>query len=188
MDYSESTDERLIELYRGGDEAAFDEIYERYKNTTKILSRPYYLVGGDKEDLLQEGLWGLFKAVESYDAEKGSFKNYANRCIKTKMFSAMDKANSKKNEPLAGYVSIYAPSAEVEGLTCKNPEESIIEREDSAEKVNLINKKLSKYEILVLKLYLEGFSYKEIGQKLGKEAKSVDNALNRIKRKIESLG
>lgn len=188
MDYgscADYSDETLVKLYKEGDESAFEAIYERYKYVIKGAARSYYLSGGDNEDLLQEGLWGLLKAVESYDGKKGGFKNYAYNCVRSKMLSAVKKANSLKNKPLSGYVSIYAPNAEVEKLLCENPEDSMISKENSGEIINRIQENLSKYEKNVLKLYLEGFSYLEISEKIGKTPKSVDNALNRIKRKIQ---
>ncbi len=187
INYSEFSEEKLVELYKGGDSSAFDELYGRYKHIINAAARSYYLGGGDKDDLLQEGFLGLLKAAETFDGTIGHFKTYAYICIRSKIISAVKSAKSYKNKPLVDYVSIYGPSTELNKLLCDDPEDALIDGENSAEFVQNINKKLSKLEIVVLKLYLEGLSYAEIGARVGRDAKSVDNAMQRIKKKIEAL-
>lgn len=184
--YYDCSDEKLVELYRSGASGAFDELYGRYKYLINGAARSYYLSGGDKDDLLQEGFLGLLKAAETYNG-KSSFKNYAFLCIRSKIITAVKSAQSYKNKPLVGYVSIYGSSIELNKLLYDDPENKVIDGENSAELIEKINKKLSKFEIIVLKLYLEGLSYTEIGAKLKKEPKSIDNALQRVKKKIETL-
>ena len=148
MDYgscADYSDETLVKLYKEGDESAFEAIYERYKYVIKGAARSYYLSGGDNEDLLQEGLWGLLKAVESYDGKKGGFKNYAYNCVRSKMLSAVKKANRLQNKPLSSYVSIYAPHAEVENLLYENPADSMISQENSAALIHRLHHTLSNY-------------------------------------------
>lgn len=185
--YSEHSEEKLVELYKNGDGAAFDELYARYKRIINAAARSYYLGGGDKDDLLQEGFLGLLKAADSYDGARGSFKTYAYVCIRSKIISAVKSAKSYKNKPLIDYVSIYGPSTELQKLLSDDPEDKLIDGENSAEFIQAINKKLSKLEIIVLKLYLEGLSYAEIGARVGRDGKSVDNAMQRVKKKIEAL-
>lgn len=185
--YTEHSEEKLVELYKNGDSAAFDELYARYKRIINAAARSYYLGGGDKDDLLQEGFLGLLKAADSYDSARGGFKTYAYVCIRSKIISAVKSAKSYKNKPLIDYVSIYGPSTELQKLLSDDPEDKLIDGENSAEFIQAINKKLSKLEIIVLKLYLEGLSYAEIGERVGRDGKSVDNAMQRVKKKIEAL-
>ncbi len=187
IDYTEFSEEKLVDLYKSGDSLAFDELYGRYKRIINAAARSYYLGGGDKDDLLQEGFLGLLKAAETYDCTIGRFKTYAYICIRSKLISAVKSAKSYKNKPLVDYVSIYGPSTELNKLLSDDPENALIDSENSAEFIENINKKLSKLEIIVLKLYLEGLSYAEISARVGRDSKSVDNAMQRIKKKIEAL-
>lgn len=181
-----AADEQLVQMYKNGEVAAFDELYNRYKYIIKAASHSFYLVGGDNDDLLQEGFLGLLKAVNEFNG-KSSFKNFAYICIRSKMLTAIKSAHSIKNQPLNGYISIYGSSVELNKLFGNDPEEQLIKSENTGELIEKINKRLSKFEIIVFKGYLEGLSYTEIGARLGKDPKSIDNALQRIKKKISSI-
>jgi len=182
----ELTDEQLVEAYKNGESTAFDELYVRYKYVIVAASRTFYLSGGDKDDLLQEGFLGLLKAVDTYNG-KISFKSYAYLCIRSRILTAVKNACSNKNKPLCGYVSIYGQSTELNRLLGDDPEEKLINDETAREFMEKVNKSLSKFEIIVLNLYLDGLTYTEIGVKLGNDPKKIDNALQRIRKKIIRL-
>lgn len=186
MNYNEMTDEKLVELYKSGETIAFDELYVRYKYVIVAASRSFYLSGGDKDDLLQEGFLGLLKAVDTYNG-KSSFKSYVYLCIRSKMITAIKKSLSGKNRPMCGYVSLYGQSTELSRLFAAGPEEKIIDEENASEFMEKVRSKLSKFEIIVLNYYLDGLTYTEISKKLGKEPKCIDNALQRIKKKISQI-
>lgn len=186
MNLSEMTDEKLVELYKSGESAAFDELYFRYKYVIVAASRSFYLSGGDKDDLLQEGFLGLLKAVDTYNG-KSSFKSYVYLCIRSKMITAIKKSLNGKNRAMCGYVSLYGQSTELSRLFGTDPEEKIINDENAREFMDKVRSKLSKFEIVVLNYYLDGLTYTEISTKLGKDPKCIDNALQRIKRKISQI-
>ncbi len=177
------SDEDLVKQYRDGNTAAFDELYERYKYILKSASHSFYLVGGDNDDLIQEGLLGLLSAVNGYNG-KSKFKTYAYCCIRSKILNAVRNSQSIKNRPLNGYVSIYGTSPELKKLFECDPEQQLINDENANELLSDIKNVLSKFEFSVFQNYLDGLSYTEIGEKMGKEPKCIDNALSRIKRKI----
>ena len=182
----EYSDEQLIAQYKQGQDEAFNQLYERYKHMIKSCARSFFLAGGDSEDLIQEGVIGLLKAVNSYnDNGTNTFSTYAYACIKNALLSAVKKAQSVKNKALNYAVSIYSNGLELSPTT--DPEEEIISKESANEFIQKINEKLSSFEITVLKLYFEGLSYVEIANKLNKQSKSIDNALQRIKRKISQI-
>lgn len=176
-------DEELVQLYKSGTADAFNELYKRYKYVIVAASRYFYLSGGDKDDVLQEGLIGLFKAVDGYNG-KSSFKSYAYLCIKHTVLSAVKTASSNKNKPLRDYVSIYGTSSDLNRLLGGDPEEKVIDDENSSEFMDKLVGKLSKFEREVLDLYLDGLNYSEISTAVGKSEKSIDNALQRIRKKI----
>jgi len=180
------SDEQLVELYKQGDQSAFEEIHGRYKQIIKSASRSFFLAGGDYDDVMQEGFLGLLKAVNTFNG-KSSFKNYAYLCIRSKIFSAIKSAQSTKNKPLNGAISLYGSSVELDKLLHEDPEAAYIADERVNETVARINSKLSKMEIIVFSGYMQGLSYTEIGKRMGKDAKSIDNALQRIKKKISEL-
>lgn len=186
MEMNALTDEKLVELYKNGDCSAFEELYVRYKYVITAASRSFYLSGGDKDDLCQEGFLGLLKAADTYNGNS-SFKSYAYLCIRSKILTAIERASSKKNKPLCGYVSIYGQSTELNRLFGGDPEEKIINDESASEFMDKVYKKLSKFEIIVLNYYLDGLTYTEISLKLGKDPKCIDNALQRIKKKISQI-
>lgn len=180
------SDEKLVELYKSGDGDAFNELYARYKYVIIAASRYFYLSGGDKDDVLQEGLIGLFKAVDGYNG-KSSFKSYAYLCIKHTVLTAVKSSLSNKNKPLRDYVSIYGTSSELNSLLGGDPEEKVIDDENSNEFMDMLGKKLSKFEKEVLGLYLDGLNYAQISETLNKSEKSIDNALQRIRKKISRM-
>lgn len=181
-DYS---DEQLIDLYKSGKVDVFETIYARYKNMIRSSARRFYLVGGDNEDLMQEGVIGLLNAVNTFNGST-SFSTYAYTCIKNAMLSAVFSAQSKKNVPLNSSVPITSVTDEFLNLYL-DPEDEVIGKESEKELMQKITAELSSFEITVLKLFLEGLSYLEISQKLNKQPKSIDNALQRIKRKISNI-
>ncbi len=188
--YSDFADEELVTMSKNGDQSAFDELYSRYITPIRIYARAYFLVGGDEEDLCQEGLIGLFSAVNGYDKEKfgsSSFKTYANKCIKSRIINAITRARSEKHRALNDSVSIQEfVESEAEGFGY-SPEDKIIGEEGLSELIGNIKSRLSRFELSVFELYVEGEKYTEIAEKLGKSPKSVDNAIQRIKEKTKEL-
>lgn len=181
----EFTDEQLIEMHKKGDHTVFEIIYARYKNMIRSLARGLFLVGGDNEDLMQEGVLGLLNAVNTFNGAT-TFSTYAYTCIKNSMLTAVNSAQSKRNTPLNTSVPIATQTDEFLNLYL-DPEDEIIGKESERELMQKITQGLSLFESTVLKLFLEGLSYVEIGEKLNKTAKSIDNALQRIKRKISNI-
>lgn len=193
--YLEKTDEELIVLYHAGQAVAAEVILERYKKFVKSKARYYFLLGADKEDIIQEGMIGLYKAICNYDENRMvSFHAFADICIKRQMFSAIKTAKRHKHLPLNSYVSFSKPVYQEEADTIVsdmiatvddgNPEKIIIDRESFAKIQDDIGKILSEFECRVLSLYLQGKTYQEIAGSLQKELKSIDNALQRIKKKL----
>ena len=190
MDYINLTDEQLVSLAQEKDTEAMSTVINRYKNLVKKVARSYFLIGGDTEDLLQEGMLGVFKAVETFNGKSG-FKSYVYICVKTSIISAIKKSNCDKNKPLNNYVSI---SGNKDSDADKNqfvislesdPETDFINKEAEVELQNKIKSTLSNLEFNILSLFLKGYSYIEIGEKLNKNAKSIDNALQRIRKKLK---
>lgn len=187
MDLSKITDEELAILAKS-DALAIEELLNRYKTLINSQARKYFLRDGDVEDITQEAMIGLFKAVTSFNGQS-SFRNYAYACIKNNILSAVKKSNTDKNKPMIDYVSL---SGREEGqdktLLIRDvnfdPEKSYLEKEESIERQKVINEKLSKLENEILELYLQGFSYEDIAKKTGKNKKSIDNALQRITKKL----
>lgn len=190
MNYTEKTDEGLVLLHKKGDSAAFDELYLRYLIIIRSLARTYFLVGGDEEDLCQEGLIGLFSAANAYDFEKAgssSFKTFAYKCIKSRILNAISLSRADKHKALNDSVSIQEMvENETDGVV-SSPEDKIIDEETLKELIAEIKKQLSNFEIQVFNLYVEGVRYTEIAEKLNKSPKSVDNAIQRIKEKTKRL-
>ena len=193
INYEALTDEKVVILAQNGDKRAVEYIVGKYKGFVEIRSIPYYMAGGERDDLVQEGLIGLYKAIKSYSKEKNAnFKTFAEICVVRQMISAVKSSTRKKNSPLNHYVSIHIPEDELDTISSKlvdiknkNPESMLIEKEAADGMQNKIFSVLSDFESLVLNYYLSGISYKEIAKILRKTAKAVDNALFRIKKKIE---
>ncbi|MCI5569221.1 MAG: sigma-70 family RNA polymerase sigma factor [Candidatus Alectryocaccobium sp.] len=183
------TDEELIGIYRKGSLDAMTDLIIRYKPLVKNRARLFYLEGGDREDLLQEGMIGLFKAIKEYDAEKeASFATFARLCITRQMLSAIEAAGRKKHMLLNESLSIEqldeGQIADRVGVA-DGPEKIFFEQEDSKLLMENINRNLSKMEKQVLDLYISGMDYLEIADMMGKSGKSIDNALQRIRNKIK---
>ena len=186
--YENLEDEELILRYRGGDEAVLDYLLDKYKNLVRSRARALFLAGGETDDLIQEGMIGLFKAVRDYETDKGTpFHAFASLCVERQLLSAVQNSNRKKHSPLNSSVSLDAdPENEIWTIMRAedNPEEILIDRENEEVLKGKIREFLSPLENRVLALYLEGYSYADIGEKLNKSSKSVDNALSRIRVKI----
>ncbi len=195
FEYEKLSDEELVELSAGGDRRATEHILAKYKDLVKSRAKAYFLAGADRDDVVQEGMIGLFKAVRDFDVTKqASFKSFAEMCIKRQMISAVKASNRRKHMPLNSYVSLSEPMyddnpdrtlvdmmAERDNI---NPEEMFLRRE-KAEMINAeIADKLSSLEKSVLALYAGGMDYREIAKELGRTPKSIDNALQRIKNKL----
>lgn len=190
------TDEELIHQSRIGDSTAIDILMERYRNFVRIRSRTYFLIGADKEDLIQEGMIGLYKAIMDYNPNANSaFKSFAELCITRQIITAVKKATRQKHTPLNSYISLNTPIFEndderilIEAFAHRkmlSPEEIILDRERYKSIGDKLPKILSNFERKVLNKYLEGKRYTEIAEEFGKSDKSIDNALQRIKKKIE---
>ena len=192
--FDEYTDEGLCSLVAAGDRLAEEELAERYSRLVRVCSRPYFLAGGDSEDLIQEGLIGLLSAIRSFESEKeASFRTYAEVCIRNRLCSAIRAAARDKHTPLNQSVSLgtllfdgnpepYPYGTEYQ--RAENPEDVVINREERQSKLEAFRGKLSCFERTVLDLYLDGLSYMEIAAEIGKPTKSVDNAVQRIRRKL----
>lgn len=195
-DYSEYTDEELVLMYRNGDFIAEEQLYSRYKSFVSMKARSYFLLGSDREDLIQEGMIGFFKAIRDYNPQKqAAFKSFAELCIVRQIITAIKGATRQKHIPLNTYVSLNKPIYDDEysptlletlpGSVSPNPEELLIVNEDYENIKLRLNEILSELEQKTLTLFLEGCSYTEISQALGRPSKTVDNALQRIKRKLQ---
>ena len=191
--YSNYSDNDLIALVRKGDKIAEEQLALRYTRLVKVCSRPYFLVGGDGEDLIQEGMLGLLSAIREYDPSlNASFKTYAEICVKRRIYSAIKTASRKKHEPLNDMVSFddvlsdenLSNVASYGEAYRRSPEEQVLARESAEEIIQTYSRCLSKFESSILKLYLSGSSYSEIAEACGKTEKSVDNAVQRIRRKL----
>lgn len=188
-DVKKLTDEELVVRINDNDLYAQDELFKRYKYVVLSIARKYFLIGGDPEDLVQEGMVAVFKAISTYSG-KSSFSNYASACVKNRIISVIKDSNRNKNKPLNNYISL---SGTVDGDLDKSviitdtkfgPEESYINDERAKEIALAIKVALSDFEFDILNLYLKGYSYKEISEKKNKNEKSIDNAIQRIRKKI----
>lgn len=199
IEYAELEDSALQKLAADGDSYAEEELVSRYMRLVRICARPLFLAGGESEDLIQEGMFGLLSAVRQYNNEhNASFKTFAEWCIRNRLRSAVKSASSLKHDPLNNRVpleSILSDESQTQAVACaelfqKSPEEQVLARENKkyTEQLYLsLVSMLSKYEKAVLTYYLEGLSYKEIAKLTGKGDKAVDNAIQRIKRKTAQM-
>lgn len=179
------SDEELILRLRAGDQSIEEYLLEKYKPFVKSKSRVLFLVGGDKEDLIQEGMIGLFKAIRDFDPGRGApFAAFAKLCVERQIYTAVEASMRQKNAPLNAYVSL---SEETEHLTDAGIEEALIERESLQQNLSNAREALSPMENEVLELYLEGKDYTEIAELLDRPQKSIDNAFQRIKKKIRNF-
>ena len=196
-DYKEYSDELLVRMARDGDEKAEDFLLKKYKDFVRSKARAYFLVGGDSDDLIQEGMIGLYNAIGHYDESMASsFMTYAAICINNKLISAVSADGRQKNAPLNGYVSIYSSITDDAGEEASlsdvlpdtdnvNPENIILNEEQEKLARKRLLGKLSRLEKEILSYYLEGMSYSEIAAIIGKTEKSVDNAIQRIRSKMK---
>lgn len=199
--YPNETDEMLIERLRDGERDITDYIMDKYKNLVRSKAKSMYILGADTEDLIQEGMIGLFKAIRDYDAGRdASFFTFAELCISRQMYKAVQASNRKKHMPLNSYISLYATADTESGNkegdefinilgieTQKNPEQLLIDKENMLSLERKIEEELSAFEKQVLDLYLTGMSYSQIARVLGRDEKSTDNALQRMKSKIRKV-
>ena len=194
--YQCGPEEQMVEEAKNGDKRAQEFIISKYENFVKAKAKSYFLLGADKEDIYQEGMIGLYKAIRDFNAEKStSFRAFAELCVTRQIITAIKTATRQKHIPLNTYISLNKPVSEEESdrtlldiissIKITDPEELIISQEQKEFIEEEINKVLSGLEIQVLQSYLEGKSYQEIACDLDRHSKSIDNALQRVKRKLE---
>ncbi len=196
MCYDRYTDEELLSLISEGDQEATEYLLNKYIPLVKKSIRTLYLIGADTEDLIQEGMIGLFKAIQNYRKNaSASFYTFAKLCIDRQIYSAIKASNRKKHSPLNSYISFYSKNGDAESELIdnleagneSNPEQIILARENAANFEALLNANLSRLEKDVLPLYLDGKSYADIAATLNKSQKSIDNAVQRIREKARRL-
>ena len=185
-------DNKSYDIDKTTDENATEEtLVSEYAWLVRACARPYFLAGGDSEDLIQEGMLGLLSAIRTYDPEKGAkFSTYAEFCIRRRIYSAIKLASGNKHTPLNSYISLESSQLDENSTPSayflRVPEDFVIAREQVGEVEKLLYGALSRFESGVLELYLEGMSYKDMAIHLGKSDKSIDNAVQRIKRKLST--
>lgn len=194
MPYEAFSDEELIEKLRQGENDITDYILEKYKPLVRKKTNAMYLIGGETEDLIQEGMIGLFKAIRDYRPDKdASFYHFAELCINRQLYSALEASNRKKHQPLNSYISLSdqdnqgAVATELLVDQERGPEQMVIEQELWEEYKKRLEQNLSKMENKVLQYYLDGNHYIQIAEIMGKSPKSIDNALQRIRQKIRQI-
>lgn len=188
MGFESLSDEELAALVRAGNGDALDFLMNKYKGLVKAKSRQYYIAGGDRDDLIQEGMIGLYKAVMGFDPEKlQRFYSFAELCVVRQIISAVKGAARKKHNPLNRYVELGDDNAGNSALTGDSPEDVVISREGKAALEGKMGSALSELESRALALHLRGHGYAEIAAMLGCSVKSVDNALQRVRRKISKI-
>ncbi len=198
--YKIAKDEELVLMAQNGDDEAQEYLLDKYKSLVRAKSRAYFLIGADSEDIIQEGMIGLYKAVRDYNEEKNaSFRSFAELCVNRQMITAIKAATRQKHQPLNSYVSLNKPVYEEESeqtymdflqsdsSALLNPETLLIGQENKHFLEDQMVKNLSSFETRVLVLYLQGRSYFEIAHVLDKPEKSIDNALQRVKKKLEKF-
>lgn len=200
-DYEQASDEELIEQLRDGETAVTDYIMDKYKYLVRSKAQAMYILGADTEDLIQEGMIGLFKAVRDYDSGRdASFYTFAQLCVSRNIYSAVQKSGRKKHAPLNFYTSIYASEGGQDdgsgehgfysGMELmadgevSNPEDILISQENMEQLQKYMEEELSSFETQVLELHITGMGYVEIARVLGRDEKATDNALQRIRTKI----
>jgi len=192
--YSQLSDEEIIKMIRSGDKNALDFIMNKYKDMVNIKVSKYFIIGAEKEDIVQEGLIGLYKAIKSFNLEKdNSFKTFANLCIERQLITAIKTSNRQKHMPLNSYLSLNMSAYEDEEADTvmdvfdsnliEDPLDTITKKEYYIEIENAIDKSLSDFEKKVLNRFAKGESYVQIADKLNTPVKSVDNAIQRIRKK-----
>ena len=196
-DYDNMKDEDLIEIIKSGDKQAFDYLITRYKELVNMKVSKYFIVGAEKDDIIQEGLIGLFKAIKSYKADmQNSFKSFANMCIERQLITAIKTSNRQKHMPLNSYLSLNGAAYDegegendislmdiFESALIEDPLDTITKKEYYKDIEDTIDKKLSDFEKKVLNKYINGESYVQIAEELETTVKSIDNAIQRIRKK-----
>lgn len=197
--YTKMSDEELISLAQNGNNQVVDYLMEKYKNFVRKKAYELFMIGGDNDDLIQEGMIGLFKAVRDYNRQKDtSFFTFADLCISRQMYTAIHASKRKKHIPLNTYISLYAGISEEENdeqtlmnrvysIHDKNPEELFIDKENEGYIEEQMQENLSTFEMQVINLYLTGMSYVRIAEILERTPKSVDNAIQRIRSKLSFI-
>lgn len=196
QNYELLADEEVVAYARGGDVTALEYVINKYRNFVRAKARSYFLIGADREDIVQEGMIGLYKAIRDFRPDKlASFRAFAELCVTRQIITAIKTATRQKHIPLNSYVSLNKPIYDEEsdrtlmdvisGTKVSDPEELVISREEFLDIERKMEEFLSELEWNVLMYYLEGKSYQEIADKLGRHVKSIDNALQRVKRKLE---
>ncbi|MBA4687747.1 MAG: RNA polymerase sporulation sigma factor SigH [Candidatus Galacturonibacter soehngenii] len=197
--YTKMSDEELISLAQNGNNQVVDYLMEKYKNFVRKKAYELFMIGGDNDDLIQEGMIGLFKAVRDYNRQKEtSFFTFADLCISRQMYTAIHASKRKKHIPLNTYISLYAGISEEENdeqtlmnrvysIHDKNPEELFIDKENEGYIEEQMQENLSTFEMQVINLYLTGMSYVRIAEILERTPKSVDNAIQRIRSKLSLI-
>lgn len=194
--YQDMQDETIVDAAREGDDDAQEYLINKYKNFVRAKARSYFLIGADREDIIQEGMIGLYKAIRDFRNDKlASFRAFAELCITRQIITAIKTATRQKHIPLNSYVSLNKPIYDEEsdrtlldvlsGTKVTDPEELIISREEFVDIEHKMGEFLSDLEWKVLMSYLDGRSYQEIAKDLNRHVKSIDNALQRVKRKLE---
>ncbi|MBQ9119716.1 MAG: sigma-70 family RNA polymerase sigma factor [Lachnospiraceae bacterium] len=195
----QQTDEQLIAAVRQGNSEAMDALLDRYKNVVKKRARAMFLIGGEHDDLLQEGMIGLYKAIRDYKPEKGAgFATFANLCISRQLYTAIKLSNTMKNQPLNDYVSFEDNEHEEQSgehyilgvygrENSSNPEELLLEQENMEMLTEYVKKVLSPFELEVLEVYLEEESYAKVAKRMECSLKVIDNALQRIRKKLAEI-
>ncbi|MDI6894056.1 MAG: RNA polymerase sporulation sigma factor SigH [Bacillota bacterium] len=195
-EYEVMLDEEVVEYARDGCSAALEYLINKYKNFVRSKARSYFLIGADREDIIQEGMIGLYKAIRDFRADKlSSFRAFAELCVTRQIITAIKTATRQKHLPLNSYVSLNKPIYDedsdrtlldvISGSRVSDPEELVINREEFGDIEEKIGEILSDLEWKVLMSYLDGKSYQEIAGDLNRHVKSIDNALQRVKRKLE---
>ncbi|MCD7036561.1 RNA polymerase sporulation sigma factor SigH [Metabacillus sp. GX 13764] len=196
QDFQQLEDEAIVELVHIGNSDALDFLITKYRNFVRAKAKSYFLIGADREDIVQEGMIGLYKAIRDFKEDKlASFKAFAELCITRQIITAIKTATRQKHIPLNSYVSLDKPIYDEEsdrtlmdvisGTKIMDPEELIINQEEFDDIEVKMGELLSDLERKVLALYLDGRSYQEISEELNRHVKSIDNALQRVKRKME---
>lgn len=186
------TDSQLALLAQKGDNEAELELFNKYRSMINKCSRGYFLIGGDMEDLVQEGMIGLYRAIKNYSPDKAaSFETFASLCIRRQIQSAVRNASAKKNKALASALPIMDEESDESGVYLisdgESPDSILIHKQTSQAIFQQLKKLLSPLEYVVLKFYLAGLSYEQIANKTNQTKKSIDNALSRIKKKLSSI-
>lgn len=191
-------DDEIIHFIHQGNSHALDFLIHKYISFVRAKARTYFIIGADREDIIQEGMIGLYKAIRDYDGDKlSSFKAFAELCVTRQIITAIKTATRQKHIPLNSYISLDKPIYDEEsdrtlldvvaGSKAIDPQEMLVNREKFGDMEGKLSELLSEFEKMVLHLYLDGCTYEEISIELSRHVKSIDNALQRVKRKLEQL-